>query len=271
MSGGWPLFGSFGQSASYKMPTPALPQNSKGAWSTIVAALPFDVGAVSVPATWIYNPNGAHVVAVDIGVGPVGSEVVIVNNLASFYGGASVNAGGVVSIPLSIKAGSRVSVRGQSTSSNTASSGIQSPLTMTFFDTGFANGIAASVVDSLGFQSSSTTGAPASYPVGSKGSFAQIIASTPYDYAGFFAIFGPPPSLTFTVFGNYVDIAIGPAGAERIILADWSYALRGDGYSNCPPTPVVWTPIPAGSRLSYRGMADSGAGNAGCTIYGIRQ
>lgn len=267
MSGGFPLLGSLANASTYTL-APSTPgaNNTKGSWAQIVAALPFDVGAVLLPVPCFYNTS---ITALDIGIGASGSEQVIINNIVGSCQASYITFGEVL-LPISIKAGTRVACRIQTT--DTTANAIQPPFNITFFDASFVSPIAASVVDSIGFQSASTQGTTVTSGSGSKGSYAALTAATSYDYAGFFLAFDPQTAFNAQAFTVAVDIAIGASGSEKIILPDRSCSLRpGSAFSSGTISPLFAIPIPAGSRIAARAAASSSGAAMGITLYGLRQ
>lgn len=136
---------------------------------------------------------------------------------------------------------------------------------------GFEGGFVAqgsSQVDALGFNAAATLGTACtpSASAFAKGSYAQLIAATAYDYVGFFVHLdkgGQGTNNSYTL-----DIAIGGSGSEKIICPD--LASMGD----IPGTffPYLPIPIPAGQRIAARvaSSATSDTIHPGVIVYGVR-
>lgn len=84
--------------------------NVKGAWSTAVASTPFPVRHLSLTFEADYGPYPS---LVDVAVGPVGSETLIVENLITVANGYGDAFPGAWQLPVAIPAGSRIALRSQ--------------------------------------------------------------------------------------------------------------------------------------------------------------
>lgn len=95
-----------------------------------------------------------------------------------------------------------------------------------------------------------------------KGAYVDVVASTSMDYDGLLiqATGGTIP-LNFLV-----DIAVGPAASEQIILADFhlSNITRLNQWIHIPMS------IPSGSRISARGQCPTGSTQTVVTAHGVR-
>lgn len=87
-----------------------------------------------------------------------------------------------------------------------------------------------------------------------KGNFVQLVASTTYDATGFFI----STHLWHTSYlETAIDIAIGAAGSEQIILPDVMAAnIASGGRTTRAFFPIA---IPAGTRISARSQANAGS------------
>lgn len=104
----------------------------------------------------------------------------------------------------------------------------------------------------VGVASNDFTDVDAGATINTKGAWTQIVASTTYDAKGYtLALLGDPSNETNM---NYLlDLAVGAAASEQIILADVQgniEAYRGDSRPNI--VGPIWTPIPAASRIAAR-------------------
>lgn len=269
MSGGFALLGAYANASTYTMAPSPGSANAKGSWVQIVASLPHDVGAVVVEIPGFYTGIG-NIAALDIGIGASGVEVPIINNLISAIDSIGNVSGGQVLVPIAIPAGTRVAVRVQTHSGTGSTSGGAS---ITFFDTDFSAPDVAAIVDSIGFVSGSTEGTAVTPGVGSVGSYAQLIASTSFDYLGFFAIFDPQSGFNVQAFTLAIDISVGSSGSEVVLVPAVASSIRpSSGFNLQSVTSVFLIPIPAGSRIAARAKVDTSSGGAiGVTLYGLRK
>lgn len=95
-------------------------------------------------------------------------------------------------------------------------------------------------------------------PANTKGAWVEVVASCPYNLRGLFGTFSPA-----NVQGtqqNFFDIAIGPAGSEEIIVADW----HESGSTSEPAKPPRYFPvgIAEGERLAVRAQSSQTSNDA---------
>lgn len=244
--------------------------NTKGAYTQLTASSAFDVCWCCVGILINAGATSTGVQAgVDISVGAGGSEKVVVPNLCVSVGPASFNEEYCLySFPLSIPSGTRIAARSQS---NVASQTVNVMLQL--FDGGFTNMEGAANVDSIGFSTATSFGTPITCGTsGSKGSYAQLIASTSVDYMGLLLHIDTQNTATVNSDPYSVDIAIGGSGSEVVIIPDYvtnppAAALLSNSASHFYPIA-----IPAGTRLAARGT--NGGANAqplGVSLYGVYQ
>src|SRR6266566_2064348 len=224
MSGGYPL-GSIcnaqgaGTNVSGSLSTQltaAGTANTKGSYAQLIASSSAD--AVFALITMQYSPAAnPNAVAVDIAVGGAGSETVVVPNL--LMEGITSSGNWQILIPLHIPAGTRIAARCQSSvASDICYVG------MILFDGDFGLAEGPGGYDAIGFTSATTLGTAITpnASVNIKGSYSQLVASALQDYRGFFACFDMQ-NTAVTPYGPWVvDIAIGGAGSEVIIVPDLS-------------------------------------------------
>lgn len=100
---------------------------------------------------------------------------------------------------------------------------------------------------------SSTGTAPTAGSANVKGSYTELIASTAHDAHGIVINL-----MRTSAGGDYlVDIAIGGAGSEQIIVADLLRSTLGATFSHQPIFVPIY--IPAGSRISARIQSTTGS------------
>jgi hypothetical protein len=246
---------------------------TKGPWTEVVSATGCD-------SSWVMvdlrkgggSSSGGMSYAFDIGVGPSGSEVAVVQNLL-IHG--SNGYGVSLMIPLAIRAGSRVSVR---QSSDMAWWGDRCRVTI-FDDRGGMAG-APSMVDTYGFISATNVGTAfdPGATANTKGAWTQLAASLTADIAGFFVAFdcqnrtdGTTGAIDFLV-----DIGAGAGGSEKVVLPN--FYTQGDFYGGTVQTlpmitPYIPMPIRAGTRIAVRAQSATNTSPdriLGATFYGVR-
>jgi hypothetical protein len=160
--------------------------NTKGAWTELIASTGFDAEAIAVR---IEGPNSAKTIAVDIGIGVTDSEVVLIPDIISSAGlsAGSAQNGPFCVFPLSIKAGTRISVRSQS--STTPSNDLRCAVYL--IGQGFNRSSGLALVDTYGVTTTSATNGTVYDPGGTadtKGGWTQIVASTTRDISALMII-----------------------------------------------------------------------------------
>ena len=218
--------------------------NTKGSWTQITASCPIDTCFVGVAMT---SPGGTLglVQSMDIGIGPSGSEVILIADLLL----ESTVMFQQFLLPLTIPSGVRISARTQAaTASSVARIWLQ------LFDGSFdAEGVAG--CDTYGFNSSTSEGTSVTLGNNSKGSYAEITPSTTNDYCGICLGLQANPAN-----GHYSsDLAIGPSGSETIIIPDIYFSSAASGGIHWCMSNFYPVGIPAGSRLAFRGVGTSSA------------
>lgn len=221
------------------------PANVKGAWTSLGTATADAVAALFQVAT-LMNSNISA--AVDFGIGPSGSQVVIVNNIQTRDGANGVAASlNIVSLflPMNIKAGTTLWARAQ-----TIIAGQTVRAQVILFDGGYTAFDGYSGVDSLGFVAASTNGVTvtAATPANNKGAYAQIAVAT-RDYAGI--ALGPMFASAATTT-NLADVAVGAAGSEVVIIPNLPLCQVNQAVNYPGGVPFFPIEISAGTRISMR-------------------
>lgn len=270
MSGGW------GQSAGLTRTddfgaltgisaTPSNTINTKGAWIS-VGTLTADCSAFLLKINYTNNGQADFGAQVDIGIGGVGSQVVLVPTInltnTSFFTADIFQH----LIPLALPAGTQLWCRSAVRIASFTGS-IKcwiTPFADTFLSDGAFTGIDAIGSTGVG---SGTVITPGSNLTGTKGSYATLntTAGTARDYAGFFLAFDLAHNVV-NESGNVLDIAIGASGSQKIIVPDLFIYIGGVE----APNDLEYLPIPlaAGTQLWCRSAATN-AGNFGVTLYGV--
>lgn len=251
----WPLVGGQRESTEGEVTastsavqgTTSATANTKGNWTQLVASTPFEANAVML---FIRVTASSRRFLIDLGIGASGSEQVIVPNL--HVSGAS-NLVAVVLVPIRIAAGARLAIRGQSpTGSSTFQ--VEAMLIGESFLT--AEGLAR--VTDYGTDTS-TSGGVSVDPGGTahtKGAWSQIVASTANPIRGLIVAQGSQANAAMTACNWLVDVGIGGAGSEQVILDNLLF--RSSVLNAATPSFVGAIPItiPAGTRLAVRAQCD---------------
>jgi hypothetical protein len=274
MSGGYPIQREYynwqaigtGNLATAQGVSIAPGNATKGSWTTLSAALATDCDVLNLQM-WP-GQNAKDMFSIDIGIGAAGSEIIILADLLCTGNTNTYSQGAFIQLPISIPAGTRVAARGQVSSGT----GENCWISFQFAQSALPNNDSCSGVDALGYNSATTQGVSVTGPstVGSKGSYATIIAATVQDYAGFFAAASMVTDGTgISSRGQSWDFAIGAAGSEVILFPDMQIPWTGEQWFN-EFSPIVWTPIPAGSRLAARFSHGQGvSATIALVMYGI--
>lgn len=245
--------------------------NAKGSYVQLVASTPTDTDWLMVTVL----PPGSSLAtfAVDIAIGASGSELVIAPTLTT---SGKSSAGGpqgtavFYMFPCAIPAGTRIAARAQS---STAS--LVGHVQVTLFPSNFADGSAGSIVDAVGFSAATTLGTSPTPGTNAQGSYAQLVAATSYDYAGFFLGFDfQNNSAGSTFYSHLVNLAIGASGSEKVILPNLSVSAwcQNSNIINPSNTPYFPISIPAGTRIAVSdSVSATGGPNIGVTLYGVRK
>jgi hypothetical protein len=201
--------------------------NTKGAWTELIASTGFDAEAIAVR---IEGPNSAKTIAVDIGIGVTDSEVVLIPDIISSAGlsAGSAQNGPFCVFPLSIKAGTRISVRSQS--STTPSNDLRCAVYL--IGQGFNRSSGLALVDTYGVTTTSATNGTVYDPGGTadtKGGWTQIVASTTRDISALMIIATNNENAAMTNAGWFFDVGVGASAAEKIIIPDLSTTAWNHG------------------------------------------
>jgi len=254
--GDWPLSGGAqklttvaADAAASRGTTVTAPgaNNTKGAYTELVASSAHDADALLVVLQIGLNAVGY---LVDIAIGGAGSEKVVVPNIPHGSANSTRDTDSLaVIVPLAIPAGTRISARYQA---STASGSIVRA-TATLLKGNFKSPSALGVVSALGALTASSRGTniDPGGTINTKGSYAELIASTAYDIKALVVIPRKVANGLSVATWWLLDIAIGGAGSEKIVIAD--YALTAsDRDILSPESTVIPVDIPAGSRVAAR-------------------
>lgn len=244
--------------------------NTKGSWTQLDAATAYDMNMF-----WVFlelpsvNNSG---ILVDIGIGAAASEIVLIANIPYL---CPSNTSGLIGIPcpVAIPAGTRISARMQSA---TASATISC---MIVGCDGMADepaGLGAPTTYGPNTGTSLGTQVDPGATAHTKGSYAQISASTTYDIGAVAIIIDN--QATLAAGAVLFDLAVGAAASEKNIFQNIPFTLgngnvgtSGGFYGN--PVSFKRCNIPAGTRLSARAQCSnnaSGTRKFGITVIGFQ-
>lgn len=116
---------------------------------------------------------------------------------------------------------------------------------------GFAIAGGFSNLNDQGTVTASSTGTQltASGSINTKGSYTQLVASTPYDACGFLVTLENPSN---GANGFLVDIAVGAAASEIVVVPNIPFAISNSASAFGCMSIYVPCEIPAGSRIAAR-------------------
>ena len=256
-------YGAVTASTSLTTVTAAGSANTKGAYTQITASTTADISWLYVMLDFVPTTGSGQTCAVDIAIGAGGSEQVTINNLmcaASYYGGCQEYG-----FPFNIPKGTRIAARCQSsTASKTCGVAILGA------SGGFTNTEGSGGVDSLGFNTATTTGTPVGAGGGANtlSAYGQLVASTARNYTAIFGYMDFGTALEDNGWFYMMNLAFGAGGSEQIRVPNIAHDSNGEVQSwRFPFVPLF---IPAGTRLAANDQANFGSGHApNVTIYGV--
>ncbi len=223
--------------------------NSKGSYAQLIASTAFDAYGF-----WLTGRGEAASSSrsglIDIAVGAAASEQII---LADYMMPASRFLFSAF-FPVRIPAASRIAARGQTSSSGTAfMAGIQ------LVGAPILSGAPLARITTYGADSSDTSGVsidPGAV-ANTKGAYSQVVASTTNPIKAFVMTLGAFQNQVLTTANWLIDIAVGAAASEQIILADlWAGAHANHDIIQPPTLFPIPANIPAGSRIAVRAQCD---------------
>lgn len=222
--------------------------NTKGAWTQLSAAAPFDVAGL-----WVMcasgGANGAALF--DIGVGGAGSEQVVVPNVPARRVGGANYGSGVIPLPVAIPAGSRIAARYQS-SATTNTLILGAVMTAAAWNTAQGGNRCAAYGAATG--TGTGTVVDPGGTANTKGAWVEIAAATDFDSS--WLLLSVQPSGTLLATQSWlVDVAVGASGSEQIVLPD-VYVYGSSTVDNQIRLALPFS-IPAGSRIAVRAQCTS--------------
>jgi len=254
--GDWPIGDISKITTAYSNPATSLSftidcaqDNTKGAWAEVISATPFDVSGIILSFVRPYA-TGEMDCLIDIGTGANPNEVAIISDLLYTHSTAATPAYSYF-VPISIPKGTRISARGQC--SDTAYNRNVMASILLISGT-FQSQQPCMIVDTYGATAADSGGTSVD-PGGSantKGSYSQLSASIARATKGIAIGIGNQGNTGRTTAMALLDIAVGGAGSENVVISDLFVHLSA--LEGTPPFTYPFIPIsiPAGSRIAAR-------------------
>lgn len=252
---GTPAFVSIGAvlgSTSAAVMTSGGTINTKGAWAQIIASTAEEYSSFWVsgsPPSEFYD-GGAGLV--DIGIGGAGSEVVLVGNIWM----PSVTGLGL-NVPLNIPSGSRLACRWQTddAASRSYSVALIGRKRHEWDDSGWER-----CVD-WGAQTADTSALTLTDPgaTHTKGAWTQLVAAAEFHIKQLKVMCGDPGYNGSANPSNFVDIGIGAAGSEDVIIPNLYTGKPGFAHTGIPGYADFPVDIARGTRVAARQQSGQGS------------
>jgi hypothetical protein len=219
--------------------------NTKGSYEA-VATTTFDIDSFIV--NFAPNTQLSRDFLCDVSVGAGGSEQIILSNL--LYSGSVLLEYAPYHFPLHIPSGSVIRARTQCSTGTSAHE-----LFFHGFTSSFDGQPACTRVETLGANTADSGGTSIDPggTTGVLGTWQQVVATTSFDYRYLIVAFGNQANATRSSMQGDLDIAIGAAASEQLILSGLRYGTTtGDDCINPHVYPTFPVAIKAGSRISAR-------------------
>lgn len=224
-------------------------------YTTIISSTAFDAQAIMLNVGRESSTAGIQFL-MDIAIGAASSEQDIIQNYL-YSRGNNESADNSILLPIQIPSGTRISGRVQCSSGN---SSLRVTAHLFGGDLWAPGGLARVETCGAVTADSGGTGIDPGGSANTKGAYSSaLIASTSFDYKGFFVcIGGNKNSVVAALTRARLDIAIGAASSEQVILPDYQIVCGTAGDAYMPGvSPFLPIPIPAGSRISARAQSSN--------------
>lgn len=243
--------------------------NTKGAWVELIAATAFDARMLIVEFGR-HPPAGLNFLT-DLGVGAAGSETVLVADLCSSPGpGAFASVRNFFFLPIAIPSGTRISAR---TAATQATQTVR--MAVLLGATGFFAASPLATIDTYGAVTADSggTAVDSGAVANTKGAWVEMVASC-QRVSLLYSICHSALNAVQSAQNRSMDIGIGAAGSEKVILPD---IRRGVDTATDMPNPQTLGPfavaIPAGTRIAIReasSITDATDRIMDHVLYGVR-
>jgi hypothetical protein len=221
--------------------------NTKSGWNQVTASSAHDAHEIVLYA---YGETSACDMLVDIGVGGAGSEQVVLPNLAITSRDTTAAMPSVIKMPCFIPAGSRISIRFQN---SVGVSTMRYVLTIVQLGGLWPPTFQRITAYGVNVADSGSVSVDPGASINTKGSYSEIEDATANPIRLLWIAFGLQANTARTDYTWLVDIAVGGAGSEQIIIPDQWIAVSASRDTVVQqfigPFEVS---IPEGSRLAVR-------------------
>jgi len=224
--------------------------NTKGSYVELIASTGIDYNMVHL---FVRNADVDDQMF-DISIGSTGNEEVIISNIMLSSVGGTNRVGVQLDFPIYIPSGTRISCRCQAAVGSTI---------MNISGIGYSGGIGgtqgiAKIVDyGTNLSDSGGTAVDAGATINTKGAWSQITSSTNEDLKEIIMMIGLGSNNAPTAAPFLVDIGIGAAASEEIIVPDvflYSFTVNDTIGMSFVRIPMQ---IPSGTRIAIRMQSDT--------------
>jgi hypothetical protein len=241
--------------------------NVKSAWFQVGQVGASGCNALLLRLIYLNNSGSDTGVQWDIGIGPAGSQIVLIPNVNQGQPSGTPQTNIIIFqhvIPVSIPAGTIIWARA---AVNVASSTPHLACSCSPINAAFGSDLEFAGVDAIGVTATGK-GTALTGAANAKGAYVSLIPATARNYCGFF--------LTFDYAGTVgsvdtqIDLAIGASGSQHIIVPDLVIGPNvGFSAVDCEFLPI---PIPAGTQIWARSANNDGStSKIGVSLYGVYQ
>lgn len=234
--------------------------NTQGSKTQIVASTPDEANGFIVMLGTISGGTSTAQILVNLYIGGSGQEVPLVTGIQMGKAGSCLGAQRIVTVPLNIPAGSRISASMQA---DVFGNCPNVNCTIIPLGIGFSGAQPCDAFEAWGVDSATSQGkqATASGTTYTKGAWVEMIAATGLDSQQLVVQL----QRASLAYGRYrLDIGVGAPGSEVVAVGDITFIVGSDGgtdasqYCSRDMTLHIPLTIPAGSRISMR-IESSGA------------
>lgn len=242
--------------------------NTQGNKTQIVASTPDEANGFIVMLNAISGGSSNSQILVNLYIGASGQEVPLVTGIQMGKAGSCLGAQRIVTVPLNIPAGSRISASMQA---DVFGNCPNINCTIIPLGIGFAGAQPCDAFEAWGVDTATSQGtqATASATQYTKGAWVEMIAATGIDSQQIVVQL----QRASLAGGRYrLDIGIGAAGSEVVAVGDITFVTGSDAASDasqfCSRDMTLHIPltIPAGSRVSMRIESNGASATARASI-----
>jgi hypothetical protein len=209
---------------------------------------------------------------VDIAYGGIGSEVVLIQNLAFGWRGDKYLE---YRIPVYLPVGTRLHAKAQSAVGSQTVTLMVVPITRPPTGISTSANILGSnfpVVKALNANTATSAGTVVTLPgaTNTKGAWTEMIAATAEPYQALMVGVQGGSDVTASNASILLDIGIGASGSETTVIPNIVVITTTAELVTVPDSGAWLVNVPVGSRISARYQASATAGGLDVIVYGIR-